>query len=184
MIGLVIYIASVAAALGAGALAAWSDFRTLKIPNRYHAVIAAAFGAGFLAAWLGGADIFESLPRHMAAAGIVFAVTFVLFSLNVIGGGDSKLLTVFALWGGLSGLATLVVYTVFAGGIAGIAALSLKGRRVFRNAPAESWIGRVQAGESRVAYSIPIAIGAAGAFIARDYVGTEVLARFVAGKGS
>lgn len=105
-------------------LAALTDFLEMKIPNRIPLVLAGAFLALLPFADLGQAGI----GMHLAAGAIVFAACFGLFALNVMGGGDAKLLTAASLWFGLnpSLLAFLVYVSVF-GGILTLLILMLRG---------------------------------------------------------
>src|SRR5690606_3211785 len=88
------------------AVAAFSDLFTMTIPNRVSAVLLAAFILVAPLAGLGLADI----AQHLAAGLVVFAVCFALFALNIMGGGDAKLLTASAVWFGMS--LSLVEYLV------------------------------------------------------------------------
>ena len=105
------------------ALAASSDFLTMLIPNRVPAILIAAF---LLVAPLAGLGLTE-IAMHLAAGLLVFSVCFGLFALNVMGGGDAKLLTASAVWFGMTG--SLVEYLVcvsFFGGVLTLAILTLR----------------------------------------------------------
>lgn len=96
------------------ALAALTDFLEMKIPNTIPAALIVGF---FLLAPFTGLSLAE-FGWHLAAAAIVFSVCFALFAINVMGGGDAKLLTAAALWFGLNhGLFEFLVATAFFGGI-------------------------------------------------------------------
>lgn len=89
-----------------------SDFFTLKIPNWLNGVIAVSvvpfvFFAGMpleLFAW------------HIIAGLVAFVVGFILFSANIIGGGDAKMLAACAVWVGWDVLMEFALVTAFAGG--------------------------------------------------------------------
>ncbi len=56
-----------------------------------------------------------------------FAVCFILFVLNIMGGGDAKLLTALALWFGLTpSLLVFLVNVAFAGGILTLLILAIR----------------------------------------------------------
>ncbi len=80
------------------AMAAFSDLFTMTIPNRVSLILAVSF---LVLAPLSGLAI-QTIGMHLAAAAIVFSACFALFALNVMGGGDAKLLSATALWFGLN----------------------------------------------------------------------------------
>lgn len=95
------------------ATAAITDLMTMTIPNR---VSAAAVIAFVLLAPLMGVDL-STIGMSFAAALIVFAACFALFALNVMGGGDAKLLTAAALWFGFDpSLFVFLVTVAYVGG--------------------------------------------------------------------
>lgn len=105
------------------AVAACSDFLTMLIPNRISAILLASFAIVAPLAGLGIPDI----ASHLAAGLVVFSVCFALFALNVMGGGDAKLLTASAVWFGMSfSLVEFLIYVSFLGGILTLAILSLR----------------------------------------------------------
>lgn len=64
---------------------------------------------------------------HALAMLIVFSACLALFSLNVMGGGDAKLLTAIALWFGLTtNLLTFLIYTALIGGVLTLILLQLR----------------------------------------------------------
>ncbi|WP_377291740.1 prepilin peptidase [Rhizobium sp. SG2393] len=78
------------------AFAAVNDLLTMTIPNRISLVLIASFLVIAPLSGFGAADI----GYHLLAALIVFSGCFALFAINVMGGGDAKLLTAAALWYG------------------------------------------------------------------------------------
>src|SRR5690606_13741029 len=106
---------------------------------------------------------------------LLFAVSFVLFSLKMIGAGDSKLLSVYALWAGFGGLLPFLFYMALIGGALGGFSLWVQRAKPFEKAAADSWIGRLQAGQSAVPYGIAITGGAIVCFVFQGYVSPENL---------
>lgn len=105
------------------AVAACSDFLMMLIPNRVPAILLAAF---FVVAPLAGLGLTE-MATHLAAGVIVFSGCFALFALNVMGGGDAKLLTASAVWFGMTfSLFEFLVYVSFFGGVLTLGILSLR----------------------------------------------------------
>jgi prepilin peptidase CpaA len=94
-------------------IAAISDLLTMTIPNRVSLALALAFLT--LAPFFGLS--FAEIGMHFASAGLVLLACFALFALNVMGGGDAKLLAAAALWFGFdSSLVEFLVYVAFIGG--------------------------------------------------------------------
>jgi prepilin peptidase CpaA len=165
-------------AIGFLVAAAVSDFRTMTIPNIYAGGIAIAFIAAFLADMFTGAgmEFFAGWQSHAIGFAAIFAVTFVLFSLRIIGAGDSKLASAVALWVGLSGMASFLFYMAIVGALLGLMT-KLMNKKVLVAAPKEGgWIAQSQAGRLGVPYGIAICVGAIIAFYQLDYFSPEKLA--------
>src|SRR5690606_22925006 len=95
-------------------IAAVSDLFTMTIPNRISVFLLASFAVLAPVSGLPWAEISMS----MAAGAIVLAVCFGFFALNIMGGGDVKLLAASALWFGFSSaLGAFIVATALWGGI-------------------------------------------------------------------
>ena len=75
-------------------LAAGSDLRCRLIPNHLPLAIAASFGIAALAE-----PSAMTVLAAIAVAGGIFVTGLLLFALNILGGGDVKLLAATALWG-------------------------------------------------------------------------------------
>lgn len=80
------------------AFGAMTDLISMTIPNRVSVLLVATF---CVVAPLAGFDLI-TIAWHFAAAFCVFAVCFVLFALNAMGGGDAKILAASALWYGFN----------------------------------------------------------------------------------
>lgn len=93
--------------------AAVSDMVSMTIANRISLLLVAAFVA--LAPFTG--MVWTDIGMHMAAGAAVLAVTFVLFAVGGMGGGDAKLLAATAVWFGFSiGLVNYLVISALIGG--------------------------------------------------------------------
>lgn len=99
--------------------AAVSDMLSMTIANRVSLILIATFAA---IAPLTGMD-WATYGWHFAAAGLVLCVTFGMFAIGGMGGGDAKLLAATALWMGFS--VELVAYLVYASIIGGVLTLVL-----------------------------------------------------------
>lgn len=104
-------------------IAAISDLLTMTIPNRLSLALAISF---FVLAPIAGLSLAE-IGMHLAGACTVFFACFTLFALNVMGGGDAKLLAAAALWFGLdASLLEFLIYVAFIGGAVTILIMLLR----------------------------------------------------------
>jgi prepilin peptidase CpaA len=105
------------------AVAAFSDLFTMTIPNRASVILMLSF---FAIAPLVGFSLPE-IGTHLGGAIAVFAVCFVLFATNTMGGGDAKLLTAASLWFGFNpSIVEFLAYVGIMGGAATLAILILR----------------------------------------------------------
>jgi prepilin peptidase CpaA len=104
-------------------IAALTDFLEMTIPNWISVLLILAF---LVISPFSGLSLIE-LGWHVAAAGIVFTACFALFAVNVMGGGDAKILTAAALWFGFNhSLFEFLVFTGYLGGLLTIIVLLLR----------------------------------------------------------
>lgn len=172
-----IVIFCVVVALGFCLASAWSDWGGMTIPNIYPAGIILSFVIAYGAVYMlmPGDEVFFRLKSHLISFGVVFALTFVLFSLKMIGAGDSKLASAVALWTGVKGLLPFLFFMGIVGAVLGFIALYLQKSKPVAAPKEGSWIARVQSGESAVPYGIAIAAGAVAAFIHIGYFDPQAL---------
>ena len=115
------------AAMAAGLLilcaAALHDFAVRTVPNLYSVIL---FAAGFCLRVASGG--LHAVEWGLAAAGIVFLVTFLFWRLRWMGGGDVKLLTAAAIFVAPLAVPMLVAATALAGGA--LAMLFIAGGRL------------------------------------------------------
>ncbi len=103
--------------------AAVSDMLSMTIANRVAVVLVATFA---LAAPFTGMD-WATYGWHFAAGGLVLGVTFGLFALGGMGGGDAKLMSATAVFFGFNiHLLEYLVVSAFLGGIITIAILNYR----------------------------------------------------------
>ncbi|MFN3766290.1 MAG: prepilin peptidase [Aliihoeflea sp.] len=140
--------------------AAVSDMITMTIANRVSVLLVATF---LVVAPLTGMPV-AMLGMHVMAAAAVLCVTFALFALGTMGGGDAKLLAATALWMG-SGmpLAEYVVVGAVWGGMLTLLILA------YRNSPISDVTGNFvllrNFADRRVGIPYGIALGAAGLMV-------------------
>ena len=94
--------------------AAVSDTLSMTIANRVPLILLGVFA---VVAPLTGMD-WASFGMHFAAGALVLAVTFALFAMGGMGGGDAKLLAATAVWMGFNiHLIEYLVVSAFLGGL-------------------------------------------------------------------
>lgn len=159
-------------ALGFGAAAAWSDYSRLLIPNMYVVYIGAAFIPAFILTTVLAPDVsfFTTWKSHVLAGLFVFGITYILFYFKMVGGGDSKLLSVYALWVGIPGLAPFLFSMALIGGVLGGITLALKKWKLIKSPIENSWIDKAQKGGQEVPYGIAIFAGAVITFWSNGYL--------------
>jgi prepilin peptidase CpaA len=147
--------------------AAISDMLSMTIANRVPIILAAAFA---IIAPLTGMD-WAVYGLHFAGGALVLVVTFVLFAIGGMGGGDAKLLAATALWMGFGmPLVEYLVYSAVVGGVLTLLILS------YRNSPLSLFTGQhlflrhfANHGEG-VPYGIALGIGGLVAYPGSDLV--------------
>ncbi len=107
------------------AFAAFNDLFTMTIPNRVSAILLGSF---LVISPFTGMD-WQTIGISLFAGLVVFTACFAMFALNVMGGGDAKLLTASAVWFGFNiSLAAFMVSVAVIGGLLTIAILLLRSR--------------------------------------------------------
>lgn len=105
------------------AVSAFSDMLTMTIPNRVSLLLLISFPVIAVFSGMPWNEVF----LHFAAGLAVFVVVFALFALNVMGGGDAKLLATSAIWFGFhTSLMEYLIYVGLLGGLLTISILSLR----------------------------------------------------------
>ena len=101
------------------AVSAFSDMLTMTIPNRVSLLLLISFP---VIAFFAGLSVYD-IAMNFAAGLTVFAVVFALFALNVMGGGDAKLLATSAIWFGFH--PSLMEYLIYVGLLGGFLTISI-----------------------------------------------------------
>lgn len=138
------------------AFAAANDLFTMKIPNR----ISLALIGGFVAIALITRMPLETLGLHVVIAVAVLIATFTLFSLNMLGGGDAKLMAAGALWMGPDHIIEFVAYVTIFGGILAVAMLGYRNFLPAKALPLPAWARRLHRTGEGIPYGIAIAAAA------------------------
>lgn len=106
-----------------------SDMVSMTIANRVSVLLVATF---MVLAPLTGME-WSVYGLHLAAGALVLAITFAMFAIGGMGGGDAKLLAATAIWMGFGIL--LVEYLVFGAVFGGLLTLAIL---KFRSSPAST----------------------------------------------
>jgi prepilin peptidase CpaA len=142
------------------AFAAISDILSMTIANRVSLILIAGFA---IAAPLTGME-WSLFGMHFLAAGLVLSVTFGMFALGGMGGGDAKLLTATALWMGFG--IHLVEYLVVAAFVGGLLTLLIL---AYRKSPISVFTGRVdflrRIGDTKEGIPYGVALGIGGLIV-------------------
>ena len=148
-------------------IAAFEDFRHLRIRNDICIAVAALFIPFAFTLSL------HDVGMHVISAAIIFAVTATMFFMRLFGGGDAKLLAALALWFLPSGLPAFLMVMALTGGVIGVIALVLKKSGVLLKLsprfpkliqPEDGWFAALARGETVVPYGLAIAFAAAVTF--------------------
>lgn len=136
--------------------AALSDMLSMTIANRVSLLLVAVFA---VVAPFTGMD-WVAYGWHFAAGALVLAITFGMFALGGMGGGDAKLMSATAVWMGFSlTLMEYLVMTAFIGGLLTVCIL------LYRRSPLAVYTGHnvflrhLADAKGGVPYGIALGIG-------------------------
>jgi len=136
--------------------AALSDMLSMRIANRVPLILLGTFALVAPLTGMGWVDI----GWHFLAAALVLVVTFGLFALGGMGGGDAKLLAATALWMGFNlTLTGYLVYSAFLGGVLTIAILSFRGSAMAVYTSRNMFLRHFADASVGVPYGIALGIG-------------------------
>lgn len=133
---------------------AFSDVRTMLIPNRIPALLAASFPLAALWCGMPGATI----ALHGLVGVIALGVCFLMFQAGVMGGGDAKLIAAAAVWTGAAALTPFLFGMCLAGGLLALA-LILGRKAAAAGMPAPGVLHRLLRLETHAPYGVAIAAG-------------------------
>lgn len=142
------------AALFTGVLvvAAMFDILRRRIPNWTIVALIVVYLGALLAGMAPSSPL-----SGLGAAGITFAVTYLLYHFDIFGAGDAKLFSAAALFVGLANLTTFAFLTVLFGGAIAVGFLVFRPGRAMR---ALTTRGRSSGERSGIPYGVAIALGA------------------------
>lgn len=134
--------------------AAGCDIARMEIPNRISVLLAALYPP---LAYAAGAPL-EAIGLHLAVGAAALAGGYLLFHLNVFGGGDAKILASTLVWTGTGAAIPLLFWTALAGGL--LSLTLIVARRLSAPAPAHpAFLNRLLDPQTGAPYVVAIAVG-------------------------
>lgn len=100
-----------------GFLTAITDIYSYSIPNSFSVVLIIGF---YVFALLNPIYNSELIYDNTLVALYVFVATFILFAINIFGGGDAKILTAISLWVGQQDILSYIMVLSITGGLLSI----------------------------------------------------------------
>lgn len=130
------------------------DTLTFKIPNWMNATFLILFIPAAFAASIG----WQTAGIHLLVGFVALIVSFGLFSFNLFGGGDAKMIPGVLLWIGPAGVMHFLVGMAFAGGI--LSLILLIARKAVPVEAAPGFAQKILTEEKDIPYGVAIAAGA------------------------
>ncbi len=134
----------------------FSDLFSMNISNNVSMILIASF-VGF--ALMMGMD-FQTILWHFMTFALVLTIGFVLFALNVIGGGDAKLAASTALWLGWAHTAPYILLASFIGGILTLLILKFRSGLIPEKLNKMEWVLRLHDKKNGAPYGIALGLAA------------------------
>lgn len=138
------------------AYAAATDLLTLTIPNRITLAVAAGF---FVVAPFAGLT-WTAFLTHLGVGAAVLVLAIAMFSFNLIGGGDAKLLAAAALWMGSEQFLPYVSLVALCGGALAIAVLMYRRFALPAFLLDKTWATRLHDAKTGIPYGLALAAAA------------------------
>jgi prepilin peptidase CpaA len=138
------------------AFAAISDTLSMTIANRVSVLLVATFA---VIAPLTGMD-WGTYGMHFAAGGLLLAVTFTLFAVGGMGGGDAKMIAATAVWFGFGiELVQYLVFTAFIGGVLTVALLTFRKSALSVYSAGNPFLRHFGDAQAGIPYGVALGIG-------------------------
>lgn len=137
-------------------VAGLKDLTSMTIPNWISGLLILGF---FPAALLLGLQP-SAIGIHLAVAVAALLIGMGLFALNLLGGGDVKLMAAACLWLGLSGSGVFVLATAVTGGAFSLALLASRAWLQPYVGAGPAWLVQLMEPKGHIPYGVAIAIGA------------------------
>jgi prepilin peptidase CpaA len=141
-------------------VAALGDIRSYRIPNKLNLTIAALAVPYWLVHFTGPwSAIWTALWPQLILIAAAFTILLIIMQVNVLGGGDAKLLLALAFWLPVNSYLDMIMLTAIAGGLLCLGLLVV--RRHKTTAPATGMNGEAVDSKlkQRIPYGVAIATG-------------------------
>lgn len=132
------------------------DLTTMKIPNWISGLLILGFLPAALALGLGP----MAIGLHLAVGVAALLIGLGLFGLNLLGGGDVKLMAAACLWLGLTGSGVFVLATALVGGVFSLVLLVSRVWLQPYVGAGPGWLIQLMEPKGHIPYGVAIAIGA------------------------
>lgn len=132
------------------------DLLTMKIPNWISGLLILGFFPAAFAVGLGPAEI----GIHFGIGAAALLIGMGLFALNLLGGGDVKLMAAACLWLGLSGSGVFILATAVIGGAFSLALLLGRAWLQPWVGAGPGWFVQLMEPKGHIPYGVAIAGGA------------------------
>lgn len=136
-------------------VACYTDYQSMKIPNKVSLAMAAGFFLVLPFTWSG----FPDFGNHLLMGLIFFSIGFAMFAFNWLGGGDAKLMAAIALWLDAGTAFDFVVYTTLFGAALGLFLL-ISRRFMPVSLMNARLVSKLYQGEKDMPYAFALAAGA------------------------
>ncbi len=137
-------------------IAGLKDLTSMKIPNWISGLLILGF---FPAALFFGLTP-AAIGIHLGVAAAALLIGMGLFALNLLGGGDVKLMAAACLWLGLSGSGVFVLATAIIGGVFSLALLVSRAWLQPWVSAGPGWFVQLMEPKGHIPYGVAIAAGA------------------------
>lgn len=137
-----------------------TDLTTMTIPNWISLALVAGFVPAAFAVGLEPGQV----GLHFAVGVAALFLGVALFALNLLGGGDAKLIAAASLWLGLDGALVFLLSTAVTGGLFSLSLILARGTASPLVAGGPPWLGRLMEPKGDIPYGVAIAAGVLIAF--------------------
>lgn len=137
-----------------------TDLTTMTIPNWISLALVVGFVPAAFAVGLGAGQI----ALHFGFGVAALFVGVALFALNLLGGGDAKLIAAASLWLGLDAGLVFLLATAVTGGLFSLSLILARGSAGQLAVAGPPWLGRLLEPKGDIPYGVAIAAGVLIAF--------------------
>lgn len=150
-------------------VAACSDVATMTIPNWVSIALAALYPVVALAA----AQPLAEIGWHLLFGFVVLLVGFLMFQVDMMGGGDAKLIAAAAIWTGAPAFLPFLMWTMVAGGV--LALILLVARKAVKPEDTRpAFVNRLLKPRGGIPYGVAIMTGGLMALHALPLAGASL----------